>query len=405
MRKYISGIIMTILAVLIAAGFFVNHMLATEWLPKERVYTASLDPSMPKEDVFVTLSVQKQWQEDRYHAGAEYDWTIYNHSGHDLENWVVTMQVPDKTVIDSIWNVEEELDESNKLTLYALDDVNKIFSKESRTFGMIIISLGAYNSITPTDIQISCDLQFKPTEMPLFYGLIIACVLWFIALLFLFSKYVMDKRLEMRKQRDKEVILQSMSVFVNFIDAKDPYTNGHSQRVAMYSSEIGRRMGLSDEVVDSLYYAALLHDAGKIGIPDNILKKNGKLNSEEYDVIKTHSTIGGDMLSGFTAIKEIPDVAMYHHEKYDGSGYPSGRKGEEIPLFARIVCVADSYDAMSSNRCYRRSLTDEVIRAEFARCTGTQFDPKIVPYIIEMMDDGTTERIAGSIAVERSAEA
>ena len=159
--------------------------------------------------------------------------------------------------------------------------------------------------------------------------------------------------LQKKQKQYHDIVNQSLETFAHAIDAKDQNTNGHSQRVAIYSAEIAKRMGMSDEEQEQIYYMGMLHDIGKIGIPDAILKKPGKLTEEEMQIIRNHPTIGGEILKDFTAIQGISDGARYHHERYDGNGYNEGLKGEEIPLAARIICVADSYDTMSSKRVYK----------------------------------------------------
>ena len=156
--------------------------------------------------------------------------------------------------------------------------------------------------------------------------------------------------LQKKQKQYHDIVNQSLETFAHAIDAKDQNTNGHSQRVAIYSAEIAKRMGMSDEEQEQIYYMGMLHDIGKIGIPDAILKKPGKLTEEEMQIIRNHPTIGGEILKDFTAIQGISDGARYHHERYDGNGYNEGLKGKEIPLAARIICVADSYDTMSSKR-------------------------------------------------------
>lgn len=179
-----------------------------------------------------------------------------------------------------------------------------------------------------------------------------------------------------------------MNTFISFIDAKDPYTRGHSKRVAMYAAEIAKRMGLSGDEVQNIYYAGLLHDAGKISIPDAVLNKPGKLTDEERKLIQNHTIAGGKMLKQMSSIRGIRETALYHHERYDGTGYPEGLRGEAIPLYARIVGVADSYDAMSSNRVYRRHLNKDEIIEEIQNGSGTQFDPDLVKYMVDMINDG-----------------
>jgi HD-GYP domain-containing protein (c-di-GMP phosphodiesterase class II) len=147
-------------------------------------------------------------------------------------------------------------------------------------------------------------------------------------------------------------------------------------------------MGMDQDEQDDIYYIALLHDIGKIGIPDNILNKKGALTPEERAIIQTHPAVGGKVLENFTALEDIDDGAKYHHERYDGKGYCDGLSGKDIPLVARIIGVADSYDAMASDRCYRPALSKEKILSELQENSGTQFDPEIVPYMVEMIHEG-----------------
>ncbi|MCD7746028.1 MAG: HD domain-containing protein, partial [Lachnospiraceae bacterium] len=200
-------------------------------------------------------------------------------------------------------------------------------------------------------------------------------------------------RLKKRQAEYKLIIEQSLHTFANAIDAKDKDTNGHSIRVSKYSREIARRMGLSEDDQDEISYMALLHDIGKIGIPDSILKKSGKLTAEEWETVRTHPRIGGEILSEFTVIPDIADGAKYHHERYDGTGYCEGLKGEEIPQKARIIAIADSFDAMCSTRHYQVGNTLEYAREELLRCSGAQFDPDIVGYMVDMIDDGFVDQV------------
>lgn len=181
------------------------------------------------------------------------------------------------------------------------------------------------------------------------------------------------------KTRETESLaLQAIAAIANAIDAKDEETNGHSKRVAEYSRAIAREMGFDENECAHLYETALLHDVGKIGIPDAILKKDGRLTPEEYEIIKTHTTIGGDILSAITTIEHISDGARCHHERYDGTGYPCGLSGENIPLVARIIAVADVYDALTSHRCYKPEMNPKDVRKEIEEGSGTQFDPKVI---------------------------
>ena len=195
--------------------------------------------------------------------------------------------------------------------------------------------------------------------------------------------------IQKRQREYRSIIEQALQTFARTIDAKDTYTNGHSLRVAKYSRELARRMGKNEREQENIYYIALLHDIGKIGIPDSILKKPDKLTDEERAVIQTHPTIGGDILKKFTALDGIADGAKYHHERYDGKGYCEHLSGEDIPPVARIIGVADTYDTMSSDRCYRKALSSEVIINELTNGSGSQLDPEVVVHMLDMIKEGT----------------
>ena len=199
------------------------------------------------------------------------------------------------------------------------------------------------------------------------------------------------KTAELRESNRKvtNVLSQMIMALGSAIDAKDAYTNGHSERVARYSGELARRMGKSTQEINDIYYIGLLHDIGKIGIPDYIINKAGKLTEEEYELIKNHPNIGAEILSSITEMPGISFGAHWHHERFDGKGYPDGLAGEDIPEVARIICVADAYDTMTSKRVYRDVLPQKVARDEILKGRGTQFDPVIADYMLEMIDEDT----------------
>ncbi len=195
-----------------------------------------------------------------------------------------------------------------------------------------------------------------------------------------------------RQERYHSLTDSALRVAARSIDAKDSYTNGHSFRVAEYSREIARRLGWSEEETENVYYMALVHDIGKIGVPDSLLTKPSALTDEEYDIIKRHTTTGAKILEKFEGIPDVEMGAKYHHERYDGAGYCEGLKGEEIPLVARIIAVADAYDAMASSRVYRPRLSEEKIRVELINGKGTQFDPEIADIMLKILDEGFKAR-------------
>ena len=196
------------------------------------------------------------------------------------------------------------------------------------------------------------------------------------------------KALLQKQKEHKELIDEMTSTFARCIDMKDSYTNGHSHRVAQYTTMLAERMGKSGEELDDIHRIALLHDIGKIGIPDDILNKPGRLTDEEFAVMKSHSQRGYDILKEIKIAPELAIGAGYHHERLDGRGYPKGLKKEEIPEVAQIIAVADTFDAMYSTRPYRRRMELDVITAELRRCMGTQLNEDIVKLLLQMIDEG-----------------
>lgn len=192
---------------------------------------------------------------------------------------------------------------------------------------------------------------------------------------------------EDRREKVERLSQQVILTLAKTIDAKDRYTKGHSERVADYSRAIAKRMNLSEQEQQEIYWMGLLHDVGKIGIPDTIINKPGKLTDEEFHIIQTHPVIGVDILSTISEIPNISSGARSHHERYDGSGYPDKTAGEGIPLMARIIGVADAYDAMTSKRSYRDVLPQEVVRAEIVKGKGTQFDPRCAEIMLDLIDE------------------
>ena len=244
-------------------------------------------------------------------------------------------------------------------------------------------------------------LFYFPTSYCLFafagYETYLASQVFSMVVLFLFiwAFYVIINNINatneaiVAKNETKNLSVEVMEALANTIDAKDKYTNGHSIRVAKYSRMISLKMGLPEETCENIYYMGLLHDIGKIGVPNEIINKPSRLNDEEYEIIKTHPVIGYDILSKIKSKPELLKGARWHHERFDGKGYPDGLSGEDIPLEARIIAVADAYDAMTSNRSYRAYLPQDTVREEIKKNLGTQFDSEIAKYMLELIDEDT----------------
>ena len=212
------------------------------------------------------------------------------------------------------------------------------------------------------------------------------------------------------EQVQTQMTIGTIETIAGAIDARDEYTGGHSERVGLYAEKLAREMAadydFSEEDILRIKYIGLVHDIGKIGVADTVLNKSGKLDDEEYMLMKKHAEIGYEIMSSLgTSVEGLLDGIRYHHERFDGKGYPDGLSDTDIPLVARILALADSFDAMTSNRVYRKRLTDEQVRNELEKGSGTQFDPAITPILISLMDRGemNPETIEGN-AVDESGE-
>ncbi len=227
-----------------------------------------------------------------------------------------------------------------------------------------------------------------------------SAVVGMVILLFYFSTLDANRYIKIAHKRElyalqekeeyiRALISQTSLALVEAIDAKDNYTNGHSKRVAEYSCMIASEAGMSKEECNEIYLMGILHDVGKIGVDDSIINKVGKLTDEEYEKMKEHPSIGKEILEKISLDPNLQIGAHYHHERYDGKGYPEGLKEDEIPLMARIIAVADSYDAMTSKRSYRDALPQDVVREEIRKGAGSQFDPVYAAIMLKLMDEDT----------------
>jgi putative nucleotidyltransferase with HDIG domain len=186
----------------------------------------------------------------------------------------------------------------------------------------------------------------------------------------------------------KHAFLDTVRIIANTVAARDPYTAGHTGRVTRIAAEIARELGWSRERLEHLEIGALLHDIGKIGVADTILRKPQDLTTDEYIAMQQHPIVGAQMLKGVSALRPALPYILYHHERYDGTGYPFGLRGQEIPIEGRLLTVADTFDAMTSDRPYRQALSHEEALAEIERHCGTQFDPEIVNALIRVYQRG-----------------
>ena len=222
-------------------------------------------------------------------------------------------------------------------------------------------------------------------------SVIVVIILYFIALGDMNRWAEKGESLEMEHIREQQARTQRLFdqtaiSMIDALDSKEEYTQGHSVRVAKYAKQLAELAGKDEKEQNEIYYAGLLHDIGKIGVPDEIINKKGELTPEEYEIMKQHPVIGRHILSGITEMPYLGIGASFHHERYDGTGYPEGLKGEEIPELGRILAVADAYDAMSSMRSYRDAIPQQKIREEFIKHSGTQFDPEYAKLMQHLID-------------------
>lgn len=192
---------------------------------------------------------------------------------------------------------------------------------------------------------------------------------------------------EQRLANSRELFREMAIALAKTIDAKDNYTHGHSERVADYAKLISKRAGDDEEAQKRIYYMGLLHDIGKIGVAGNIITKTSRLDDDEYQSIQSHTIIGSEILRNISQFPDLSIGARSHHERYDGKGYPDHLAGDAIPRPARIIAVADTYDAMTSSRSYRKGLPQDVVRAEIEKGKGTQFDPEFADLMLQLIDE------------------
>ena len=343
---------------------------------------------------YFAITKSNSWAEANDMNLFSYEAILANTTDTDLKDWCIKLKIPAQTSVENTWDCTAYI-EDNYLYLKAEEHVNeKINSKSESHFGFLLIS---ENDLTFRSAVITGRLCKRLSSNLLFIACILMAVISFIAFLYGFViQKIVKNQAQLTKQRqdhDNQIIEQTMKTFSNFIDNKDTYTQGHSTRVAAYVREMARRMGLDEQTQLNMYYAGLMHDIGKLTIADDVLNKTSRLSTEEWSLIQQHTTNGAMLLKNFTILPEINDAVLYHHERFDGTGYMNRMSGKNIPLVARMVGIADAYDAMNTNRCYRLKFSEERIISELERCRGKQFDPDIVPYLISMIKDGTVYRL------------
>ena len=254
--------------------------------------------------------------------------------------------------------------------------------------GLVTVAFAFSRGLSPQAVWISNMRWAIPNSMALMpLGYLIAQIhlqigVWGVILFFvplMIARYSFQAYIDLR-----ENFLDTIRSLTAALDAKDPYTRGHSDRVAGYAVEIARRLRIPEDQVEDLKYIALLHDAGKIGTSEQILHKPGRLNDDEFQKMQCHSAIGADIVRNVKMLAKGAEIIRHHHERWDGRGYPDGKKGDEIPVSSRIIAVSDAFDAMISDRPYRAAMLPEAALQEITRCAGTQLDPRMVQAFVDL---------------------
>ena len=352
----------------------------------KQVHSLSFDWSIDdpeNEEIYIFATSGTPWS-DKDAIGDQYDFRLVNNSRHAISNWSMVAYIPVGCDIDSSWNGLWAINQDR--LIYEPADYNMYAAAgEQRTFGLVMYAPYVCDM---NEITLEYTEAKKATAYPMFWISFLAGLIALLTLIVVETVSYRIGKYEKTHSAYKELVSESLRTIANIIDTKDEYTKGHSLRVAIYSRMIAERMGMSEYDQERIYYIGLLHDIGKVGIPVSILTKPGRLTTEEFEIITRHPSVGAQIMKDFSSIPGAINGIKYHHERYDGKGYNEGLKGEDIPLEGRIIAVADAYDAMSSRRCYRNSLSYDFIMDELKRNSGIQFDPDILKYMIAMVEEG-----------------
>ena len=343
-------------------------------------YNIDTEQSNP---VFVRIEKGEGWVTDEM-FGCQYEFVVENNYKYPISKWNLTIPVPEGCYIDSDWEGDWTL-KDEVLSVVPFETNEDVAVKSTRKAGLVLY-MPEEQDLNGVIIRYRVNIAYPETVM---FKILVALFSFGVASLIitiLVGAHI--NRFEREHNSYKTVVNQALRTIANIIDTKDEYARGHSLRVAIYSKMLAEKMGMNEFDQERIYYIGLLHDIGKVGIPNSILTKPGRLTVDEYEIVKRHTQMGAQLMEGFTTIKGAENGIKYHHERYDGTGYNEGLKGEEIPVEGRIIAVADAYDAMSSKRCYRDILSYDYILNELKINAGTQFDPIIVNYMIELIEGG-----------------
>lgn len=286
------------------------------------------------------------------------------------------------------------LEKGDYIIYYPSDTEGEVpLAKDQKAGIGIILYSTSIGGINFDDCELTYTVTSDKKDRPEYYIIILLLGLFILLLAYFAMTFIQKLHTQTLLEQEKVLVHETMSTFVGFVDAKDPYTAGHSERVAVYTKLIAENIGYDEDEAMMAYYCGLLHDSGKISVSETVLNKPGRLNPEEFEAIKQHTVKGNDILKNLKAVPLAAVAARSHHERYDGTGYPDKLRGKNIPEIARIICVADAFDAMNSNRVYRGALQMEDIVEQLVVHRGTQFDPEITDVFLKLLNSGTINEL------------
>ncbi len=428
-------LVLTLIFSILIIGFIVHIFQINQFNEKERMITGTsagmdvtadihprglLTDSWEKNDAFPNMIINAKI----------YEMTLINNSQDLLTQWKLRINIHEDCYINNAWNGTVEVHQvfnggekvqTIDLRNYSINDIELKYYMAGQDL-LIPLKNGDYIIYNPYEAVDSPEMPLKSTKdlsgesnigiimyslsgdvdlsdyvvtyylkKSYFSGVagiffLIMLPVWFLLILICAIIAGIVLRFEGKLYVQGKMIDEVFEICSFVADSKDYYHKDHSYRVAKYSRQIAEHMGMDKKDCEIIYYATLLHNVGNYAVPDRILGKSNELSEEEHKIVQTHTVKGAQLLERMESLPYVAEAARYHHERYDGTGYPSGKKGDDIPLIARIIAVADAYDEMNHDRDYRKKLDIEVIRQEFINNKGTQFDPIIVDEFLEIMD-------------------
>lgn len=434
--KYLTYVVIAITALLLV--LFIIHVIDVQNFNGEwRNVTASSTSTQMLVDIHPRGGVTDSWVKTDTGLGTNlnakiYEMVITNNARTYVEDWHLRININDTCYLNNGWcgtfevhqfdESGNEFSQTVNLRNFKFEDLNIKYYKAGQDL-LIPLATGDYVIYHPDTTGEASELPLKGSEeysggcvcgiimynrsgeidfqdYELSYRLhksvwdgvkgkffVSAFSILSLVFIILITIFFVSIRFEEKIISRGKTLEDALKLCGNIADSRDYYSKGHSERVAQYSKMIAEKIGMDKSDCDIVYQAAILHNIGNAFVSEQILRKNGKLTREEYTEVKSHTTRGAELLKGIDHIPQAAEAALFHHERFDGTGYPYGKKENEIPLIARIVAVADAYDAMNNDRPYRNKLTRDRIREEFINKRGTQFDPEIVTAFLDIMGE------------------